>query len=111
MRGEASLVKDGVHKISRAIARKRSAGAIGSMSPRREPRDQNASLGIAESRYRTSPVGLIPICLAFGLADSLAVGAQSLASFTLCDIFLDLKKNRRKRGCGRSSHSIDDSPV
>src|SRR5207237_371516 len=56
LRGEACLVQHRIHKVSRAVAGKRTASAIRSMSSWSQSQDENPRIPVAESRHRLGPI-------------------------------------------------------
>src|SRR5215475_15275519 len=80
LRGESCFVQDRVHEVSRSIAGKRSAGAIGTMRPGREAQDKHARIGVAESRYRLAPVVPLHVGAALFFGNPAAVCDQPRAA-------------------------------
>ncbi len=62
-----------------AVTGEHAAGAIGSVSRRRQPQDENARRRIAVARHRLAPVRVVTVGLASRFGDPCAVGAQPCA--------------------------------
>src|SRR5262245_51419123 len=77
---EASLVQNGIHEVSRRIAREGTSGSVGTMSSRCKAHDQNSGVRIAESGNRFSPVVPLAIRTSFLARDLLAVSHQAWAA-------------------------------
>ena len=88
--GEAELVEDGVHEVAGAIAGKRSTCPVGSVGARGEAENEDAGVGVAEAGNRFGPVFLIAVGLAAGLADGVAVVAQTRTASAGDDVFVEV---------------------
>lgn len=84
--GKAELVQDGVHEVAGAVSGEGAAGAVGSVGAGSKAEDEHARAGIPEARYGTSPVLLVLVGAAAGLADSGAVGAEARAELAGDDL-------------------------
>jgi hypothetical protein len=93
---QAEFVQDGVHEVAGTVASKGAAGAVRSVGAGCEAKDEDAGARIAEAGNGTGPVGLVQIGAAFGLADALAVLAQTGAKFAGDDRFANLLQERRR---------------
>jgi len=102
--GEAELVKDRVHEIAGAVARKGAPGAVGSVSAWGEAEDQNAGAMVAEAGNGTRPVGLVKVGTPFGLSNAAAVVAKSRATFAGDDGFANLLQERERSLCVGRRH-------
>ena len=80
-RGEAQLVKDGVHEVPGAVAGEGATGAVGSVRTGSEAEDEDARARVAETGNRTRPVIMVLVGAAAGLADAGAVLAQAGTEF------------------------------
>ena len=96
--GEAEGVQDGVHEVTGAVAGKGAASAVGPMSAGGEAKDEDAGAGGAEAGHGTSPVGLVEVGAATGLADSRAILAKAGTAAAGGDVLVD----DRKRVGGRT---------
>ena len=104
--GQAEVVEDGVHEVSGAVASERAAGAVRSVGAGREAQDEDAGAGISEAGNRASPVGLVEIGAAFGLADTLAVFTEPRAEVAGDDRFANLLEERRRTLAVGGGHCI-----
>ena len=86
-------MEDGVHEVAGAVAGKGAAGAVGSMGAGREAHDEDAGVGIAESRNGFGPVFLVAIGFAARLADATNVGDESGTTGAVRDVLLKLAEN------------------
>ncbi len=73
-------MQDGIHEVAGAVAGEGAAGAVGSVSARSEAEDEDAGVGIAEARNRLSPVLLVSVGFAAGLADAADIGDEAGAA-------------------------------
>jgi hypothetical protein len=104
--GKAGLVEDRIHKVTRTVACEGSAGPVGAVSAGSQAQDENSGPRIAEARNRACPVGLIPIGPAFGLPNSLAVGAKTRALLTRDNPLMNLKNIYRQLNSRTAFHDI-----
>ena len=77
---ESGLVQDAIEKMSGAIAGKRPAGAVGSVSAGSKAENKQPGVGIAEAGDGPGPVVPIKIGAAFDLSNLLAVFHKSSAA-------------------------------
>jgi hypothetical protein len=103
---KAEIVKDGIHEVAGAVASERAAGAVRSVGAGREAQDEDAGAGISEAGNRASPVGLVEIGAAFGLADTLAVFTEPRAEVAGDDRFANLLEERRRTLAVGGGHCI-----
>src|SRR6266481_2059050 len=92
LRGEAGFVQHRIHEVSRAVAGKRTASTVRSMSARRKTEDQHTSIGIAESRDWLGPVVPVEISTALFASDLLAVSDQTRTADTSYDLLIQLRQ-------------------
>jgi hypothetical protein len=83
--GEPKFVQHGVHECAGAIASEGAPSAIGSMSSGGEADDQDASLDVAETWNRATPIKVILVGSAACFGDAGTVGAETGAEFTAND--------------------------
>lgn len=83
--GKTQFVEDGIHEGSGAVTRERTTGTVGSVGSGSEAKDEDACAGISKARDRTSPIGLVLIGAASGLAYTSTVIAKPRAAFAIHD--------------------------
>jgi hypothetical protein len=83
-------VEDWVHEVAGAIAGKGAAGAVGSVGPGSQAKDEDAGFRITEAGDRASPIGLVEVGAAPGFADATAVVAKAGATFARDDGVVNL---------------------
>ena len=88
--GEAELVEDGVHEVAGAIAGKWPTRPVGAVSAGGEAEDEDAGVVVSEAGNGFCPVFLIAKGGAAGLAEGVAVVAESGAAGTIDDALLEL---------------------
>ncbi len=111
---KSKSVKGPEKKVSTAVAREHSTGAIGSVGRGRQPQDQQVSRSISERGNRFSPVGPIQECTPLFPCHLLTMLDQAGTKSTLNDLLLNLpqfwfhdRRASRARAvvlsCGRTS--------
>jgi len=104
--GQAEFVQDGIHEVAGAIAGEGSAGTICTVGSGSEAEDEDAGTRVSEAGNGTSPVGLILVGAAFGLADAPAVLTETRAKLAGDDGFMNLRKDWGRTLFVRSVHCI-----
>jgi hypothetical protein len=102
--GETEIVEDGIHEVSGAVAGEGTAGAIGTVGPGSESKDQDACAWISEAGDRACPVGLVLVGTAAGFADSTAVVAEPWALFAGDDGVVNLLEEFGRRWSSTNRH-------
>jgi hypothetical protein len=103
---EAEFVEDGIHEVAGTVAGEGAAGAVGSVGAGGEAEDKDSGAGIAKAGDGASPVGLVVVGAAFGFADAAAVGAETFASFTGGNGFVNLLEELSRTVCAGGCHCI-----
>jgi hypothetical protein len=104
--GETEIVEDGVHEVSGTVACEGAAGAVGTVGPGSESKDQDACAWISEAGDRACPVGLVLVGTAAGFADSTAIISESRALFAGDDGLANLLEEYGRRWSSTNRHLI-----
>jgi hypothetical protein len=78
--GETEIVEHRVHEVSGTVAGEGTAGAVGTVGAGSESKNQDTGTWISKAGDGASPVGLVLVGAAAGLADPTAVVAQPRAT-------------------------------
>src|ERR1700722_6033043 len=92
LRGEARVVHRSVQEIAGAVAGEHPSGAIGAVSGRSEPQNQQVRVGISESRDRLAPVFPVEEGAALLASHGFAVTHQPRAFAAGHNLFVNLKQ-------------------
>ena len=99
--GQPELVQDGIHEVAGAVAGEGAAGAVGTVGSGGEAEDEDAGVGVAETRNGFGPVLLVAVGLAAVFADGAAVVDEPGAAGAGGDALLSGIENGEKVVCCR----------
>jgi hypothetical protein len=104
--GQAKLMQNGIHEVTRAIASEGAASAVGAVCAGGKAEDQDAGAWVSEAGNGSRPVGLIQIGAAFRFADAAAVVAKAGTALTGDDGVTNLMKEWGRVLCVERCHCI-----
>ena len=88
LRSESGLMQDLIEDVTRLIARKHAAGAVGAVGAGRKPQHQHVRRRIAEGRHGTSPVSLVAVGAPLELRNFRRMTPQSRAAGAAYDLLV-----------------------